>query len=379
MRKPIRILGRVLLACIAMLMLIAFISIVCGLQSAAHAQALPSVQKGGALHSLQDLDHVVAVVNQEVITERELAARVRLITYRVHRQSLASKKSAGTSKMASASPVLPPQDVLRKQVLEHLVLQHVQLQKAKEEGISPEDTAVTQALENLARNENLSLAAYRRQLESAGFSWSAIQREMKNELSIEALRQKEVDRKVTVSDADVDQYMANPGSANELTQAAAQSPVARPTMEQVHVRHILIRIHHGTSEKSAQQKLLELRRKILAGADFGELARTVSEDGSASQGGDLGWIALRDTVPEFAQAASVLKENAISEPVRTEYGYHLIQVLGRRAPDVKNTEIDKQRDIARQLIGMRKAERAYARWLRELHDSATVQYKLQTP
>jgi peptidyl-prolyl cis-trans isomerase SurA len=154
-------------------------------------------------------------------------------------------------------------------------------------------------------------------------------------------------------------------------QGAASADSTKLT--QTHVRHILLRVGDGMSEPQARQKLLEIRQEIETGqGDFDKFARTYSQDGSASQGGDLGWISPGETVPEFERAMNALQDNQISQPVRSEYGYHLIQVLGRREAE---GSVSQQMDLARQAIGQRKAEQAYADWLRELRDTAYVDYK----
>ncbi len=145
-----------------------------------------------------------------------------------------------------------------------------------------------------------------------------------------------------------------------------------PKLVQTHVRHILIRVAEGTSEPVARQKLVEIKADVAKGGDFANFARTYSQDGSASQGGDLGWISPGETVPEFERAMNNLKDGEVSDPVRSEYGYHLIQVLGRREAE---GSVQQQLDTARQAIGQRKAEQAYSDWLRELRDTAYVQYK----
>jgi len=140
------------------------------------------------------------------------------------------------------------------------------------------------------------------------------------------------------------------------------------------VRHILLRVGPGgVTEQQARQQELDIRQQIEAGGDFGKFARTYSQDGSASQGGDLGWISPGETVPEFERAMNNLKDGEISQPIRTEYGYHLVQVLGRREAQ---GSVQQQMDLARQAIGQRKAEQAYADWLRQLRDSAYIEYKL---
>ena len=144
-------------------------------------------------------------------------------------------------------------------------------------------------------------------------------------------------------------------------------------MQQTHVEHILIRVGGSTSEPAARQQLADIKTKLQAGnGDFATYARTYSQDGSAQQGGDLGWISPGETVPDFERAMNVLKVGEISDPVRTEYGYHLIQVLGRRDADVN---VQQQQDLARQALGQRKAEQAYSDWLRELRDSSYVRYE----
>ncbi|HTH73916.1 MAG TPA: peptidylprolyl isomerase [Trinickia sp.] len=413
----------------------------------------------------QTVDSVAAVVNNDVITVRELDERAALIARRLGQQH---------------APV-PPQDQLRAQVLNQMVLERIQLEKAKEDGIVVDDAAVQKTLQRLATANNMTLDVYRSRIEAEGVPWSVFTRDARNELTLSKLREKEVDSKVTVSDAEVANYIASqrgPGAraqqelhiehilvkaptgapqaeldaaqkkaesilqqakggakfeslAKENSQAAdaktggdlgfkapgnlpapfvtaasqlrpgevnpdvirtddgfevmrlvdrrtgvGGSAADAPKLVQTHVRHILLRVGDGQPEGAARQKLLEIRRQIEAGADFGKFASTYSQDGSASQGGDLGWISPGETVPEFERAMNNLKDGEISEPVRSEYGYHLIQVLGRREAQ---GSIQQQMDLARQAIGQRKAEQAYSDWLRQLRDTAYVQYKVAVP
>ncbi|MBB2929622.1 peptidyl-prolyl cis-trans isomerase SurA [Paraburkholderia silvatlantica] len=421
----------------------------------AQAQGLPAADNG------QTVDTIAAVVNDGVITQRELDSRAEMIVHRLQQQN---------------APV-PPEEQLRAQVLNQMVLERIQLQKAKEDGITVDDTAVQRTLERLAQANGMDLATYRARIEAAGVPWTTFTRDARTELTLSKLREKEVDSKVTVSDAEVANYIASqrgpnagqssdlhfqhifikaPLNASETDIEAAQakanallkeaqsgskfeslaksnsqasdagkggdmgflaqsklppefvtaastlrpgevSPsvirtndgfeivrlVERrqgqgtaadaPKLVQTHVRHILLRVGDGMSEPQARQKLLEIRQEIAAGGDFAKFARTYSQDGSASQGGDLGWISPGETVPEFERAMNTLQDGQLSEPVRTEYGYHLIQVLGRR--DAEGS-VAQQMELARQAIGQRKAEQAYADWLRQLRDSAYVDYKI---
>jgi peptidyl-prolyl cis-trans isomerase SurA len=427
--------------------------------------AAPAAAQALGGHTGQTVDSVAAIVNDDVITVRELDERVGLIERRLQQQH---------------APV-PPREQLRTQVLNQMVIERVQLEKAKEDGIVVDDAAVQKTLERLAAGNNMTLDTYRSRLAAEGVPWSVFTHDARNELTLSKLREKEVDSKITVSDAEVANYIASqrgPGAraqqdlriehilvkvpagapqadvdaaqkkaeailqqaksgtkfeslARENSQAAdaknggdlgfqppgslpapfvtaasqlrpgevnpdvirtddgfqvmrlvdrrtgiGGSAADAPKLVQTHVRHILLRVGEGQPEGAARQKLLEIRRQIEAGGDFAKFASTYSQDGSASQGGDLGWISPGETVPEFERAMNNLKDGEISEPVRSEYGYHLIQVLGRREAE---GSIQQQMDLARQAIGQRKAEQAYSDWLRQLRDSAYVQYKIDGP
>ena len=449
--------------------------------------AAPAAAQTSKGQNGQTVDSVVAVVNDDVITERELELRTDLITRRLQQQG---------------APV-PPTDDLRVQVLNQMVLERVQLQRAKEDGIVVDDAQVQSTLQRLAQANNLSLDTYRQKLEAQGVPWSVFTRDARTELTLSKLREKEVDSKITVSDAEVANYIASqrgpgakvqqdlrfehilvkvPAGAEQAELGAAQAKASAilqqaksgtkfaslaksdsqaadaskggdlgfqspsklpaefvaaasklrpgevnpdlirtadgfeivrlvdrlrpgevnpdlirtadgfeivrlvdrraaiggnasdaPKLVQTHVRHILLRVGEGQDESKAREALLKIRDQVLGGADFAKFAHTYSQDGSASQGGDLGWISPGETVPEFERAMNNLKDGEVSEPVRTEYGYHLVQVLGRREAE---GSVQQQMDLARQAIGQRKAEQSYADWLRQLRDSAYVEYKL---
>jgi peptidyl-prolyl cis-trans isomerase SurA len=435
----------------------------------AQAQDLPNAAAGqaqAAASNGQTIDTIAAVVNDGVITQRELDERTGLITRRLQQQN---------------API-PPADQLRQQVLNQMVLERIQLQRAKEDNITVDDAAVQKTLERLAAANNLPLDVYRSKIEAQGVPWSTFTRDARTELILSRLREKEVDSKVTVSDAEVANYIASqrgpnvgltsdlhlehilvkvPANAAENDIVAAEqkaqailkqatsgdtkfeklaksdsqaadaskggdlgfqstsqlapefvkaAATLRPGevspdlirtadgfevmrlverragqgaatsdsthLTQTHVRHILLRVGDNMSEPAARQKLLEIKREISEGGDFAKFARTYSQDGSASQGGDLGWISPGETVPEFERAMNSLQDGQISEPVRSEYGYHLIQVLGRREAE---GSVAQQMDLARQAIGQRKAEQAYADWLRELRDTAYIDVKVGKP
>ncbi|MDO9219761.1 MAG: peptidylprolyl isomerase, partial [Thiobacillus sp.] len=144
------------------------------------------------------------------------------------------------------------------------------------------------------------------------------------------------------------------------------------SVTQTHARHILIKTNELTSESDAKSRLLQLKERIDNGVKFDELARLHSDDGSASKGGDLGWINPGDTVPEFEKAMNALQTGEISQPVQSPFGWHLIQVLERRDQDVTQ---ERQKLQARQAIRERKAEEAFQDWVRQIRDSAYVELR----
>ena len=163
-------------------------------------------------------------------------------------------------------------------------------------------------------------------------------------------------------------------SANTQQQPAAQETASTTPQNipitQTKARHILLRTRAGLSDQDAERRLQGYRDQIrVKTADFGELAKKYSEDGSAPNGGDLGWMGPGDLVAEFEQAMNRLQIGEVSNPVKTEFGWHLIQVLERREAQLT---VEKQRQFARAAIRERKFEQAYQDWLRELRDGATV-------
>ena len=145
-------------------------------------------------------------------------------------------------------------------------------------------------------------------------------------------------------------------------------------VEQTSVAHILVRTNEAVSEQDAKNRILQIRDRIQKGMPFAEAAKLYSEDGSAARGGELGWVNPGDMVPDFERAYQALKPGQLSEPVRTQFGWHLIQIAGSRQQDVGN---ERERNEVRQELRARKAEQAYADWMRQLRDSAYVQERLQ--
>jgi len=152
------------------------------------------------------------------------------------------------------------------------------------------------------------------------------------------------------------------------------SPMQMQSLRQTRARHILIKVNELLSDNEARQRALVLKERLDNGADFAELARLHSTDLSAAKGGDLGWLYQGDTVPEFERAMDALKIGQVSEPVRSPFGWHLIQVRERRTEDASK---ERQRQMARQALRERKSDEAYQDWLRQLRDRIYVEYRLE--
>ncbi len=403
------------------------------------------------------VDRVIAVVNNQVVTEVELRNRMRQIVAQLERQGIQ----------------LPPEDVLERQILERLILERAQIQLANETGLRVDEATLERAIARIAENNDLSEAELRAALDQDGIPWTRFRDEIRTEILLSRLREREVDSRVTVTDAEVDMFLANnpdafsgrefllahilirapesptqqdvdrinaraqeavrrlqagedfgqvaaalsdapdaleggsigwrtqdrlPGlfaEAVRTLQAGQVSPVMRSAaglhivklvaarggelagaeqVEQTRARHILLRTSEVLSDGEAQSRLLALRERVVHGEDFAELARVHSVDLSGAKGGDLGWLYPGDTVPQFERAMDALAPGEVSEPVRSPFGWHLIQVMERRAEDVSD---ERRRNVARGALRQRKADEAYEEWLREMRDSTYVEFRLE--
>jgi len=411
-----------------------------------------------AAQGVVPVDRIVAVVNKEVITATELSEAVAAAQRQLRRQK---------------TP-LPEQSLLERQMLERLIIDKAQLQLARDKGIRVDELQLDRAVQRVAQSNNLSLADFRSALERDGVPFQAWREELREQIVLTRVREREVDDRIQVSDTEIDLFLAElqakpdtrveyqishilvrvpeqasperveaararaqkalaaaragadfaslaasysdapdalqggalgwrrhdrlpelfagalaamaPGAASEVLRSPAGFHVlkladrrgaaldAAPVV-QTRMRHILIRAGESMSEGEALRRLNDLRSRIVSGsADFAEMARVHSGDATAARGGELDWVYLGDTVPEFERAYQDLKVGEISQPVRTPFGYHLIQVLERRSADMSP---ERRRLQARQALRERKADEAYQEWLRQLRDQIYVELRLE--
>jgi peptidyl-prolyl cis-trans isomerase SurA len=400
------------------------------------------------------LDRVVAIVNDEALTQYEINEQKRIVL-----QQMKSQK------------VTPPApDVLERQLLERLITERVLLQLAKEGGLRVDDVTVERTIQRIGQENKLTPEQFRAAVEKEGIPFTKYRDDIRNEILVQRLRDREVDSRISVTDAEVDQFLATvnaqsggdteyrlahilvlvPEQASpeqieakrrraeealkqvqagtDFGQVAAgfsdapdalqggnlgwRAPARLPTVfadtvrqmkageisgvlrsasgfhivklletrsrvqqtvvEQTRVRHILVKVNEITSESDAKAKIDRIRERILQGAKFEDQARINSEDGSAPRGGDLGWLSPGDTVPEFEQAMSKLKLGELSQPVRTPFGWHLIEVEERRTQDIT---AERQREQARLALRQRKSDEAFQDWVRQMRDRAYVEIK----
>jgi len=400
------------------------------------------------------LDRVVAVVNDEALTQYDLEEAKRIVLQQLKQQNVQQ----------------PAPDVLEKQLLERLVTERALLQFAKESGIKVDDTQVERAIQRIAEDNKMTVDALRQALAKDNVPYTKYRDDVRNEIVIQRLREREVDNRITVSDAEVEQYLAtikaqsggeaeyrlahilvlvpeqassaqieakkrraeealkSVGEGADFGQVAAGfsdasdalsggnlgwrpgarlptvfaeavrgmkvgevSPVLRSAagfhivkllerrshdepsvVDQTHARHILVRVNEVTSEADAKTKIDRLKDRLESGAKFVDLAKLNSEDPSSAKGGDLGWINPGDVVPAFEEAMNKLPLNQVSAPVRTPFGWHLIEVQERRKQDVT---ADRDRMQAQVAIRQRKSEEGFQDWIRQTRDRAYVELR----
>jgi peptidyl-prolyl cis-trans isomerase SurA len=402
------------------------------------------------------LERIVAVVNDGVVTESELDVQVAEVTDRLRAQNVS----------------LPSPDVMRSQVLDRLVLEVIQEQRADHAGINVSDEQVNGALQDIATRNKVSFDQLPEKLAAEGINYADYRKQLRREIQRQMLRNRDVVQRINISPRELDRYMermkgtasagneynvshiliavaqdANPtqlaaahkkaedvaaraaqgeafnqlavsysdsqtaldggslgwlkgpslptflaevvprmkpGQVSDILQTGSgfhlvklndvRSAKATQIIKQTHLRHILMKTSEVEDDATVKQKLTEMREQILAGADFAVLAKASSADpGSAIDGGDLGWATLDTFTPEFAKRAAALKDQEISEPFKTQFGWHIVQMLGTR--DFDNTATAEREQAYAQLRESR-VDEATDVWLQQLRDEAYVEIRL---
>ena len=251
------------------------------------------------------VDRVVAVVNDEVITANELALRVRVAQEQLQHQGIA----------------LPAPEVLRRQVLEQIILQRAQLQLARESGVRVDDSTVNAAIGRIAEQNGISLQMLRERLEKEGLAFARYREDIRDEIILTRLRDREVESRIQVAEGEVDNELA----ARAQTHSGA---------DEYNLAQILLRVPEGSSPErieAVRQRAQTLLTQLRSGADFAQLAASYSAGAEALQGGDMGWRTQERLPSLFMESIKGLEPGQLGPLVRSPAGFHLIKLLGRRS------------------------------------------------
>ena len=407
--------------------------------------------------SVQQADYIVAVVNSEPVTNNEVRTAMQRVLKDITQQR----------------QVAPPADELRRRVLERLINERAQLQEANETGIKIDEAAVDQAEQAVARQNQIDVAELRLRVAKDGVTPARFRSQLRDQLTLQRLHERDVEGRIRVSEADIDRFIADQeaGSADPLAQeinlahllialpekataeqaasglAQAQKVLGRlrageefsavvqelsaadrsnggqmglrradryppafvaatqnlavgqvsdmvrsgagfhvlklvekrapaataKAMVQTHARHILLRTGPELTQTAAIARLADFRKRVEAGtATFEALAREHSQDGSATQGGDLGWVGSGAFVPEFEEPMNRLTEGQMSVPVVSRFGVHLIQVIERRRVELSPREV---RESIRNQLKESKYDTAFANWAQDIRGKAFVEFR----
>ena len=402
--------------------------------------------------SAEVLGKIAAVVEDDVILEQELDKEVALIAQRIQ----------------ASNTQMPPEYILRKQVLEKMIVDKLQRQLAEKAGITITEEMLNNSAADIAQKNNMSLQQFREELQRQGLDYKSFLDNMRNEIIINQLRGREIGGRIKVTDREIDHYLETQGQASndaiqyhlghiliavkeaassaeiqqaqskadklvnnlragqDFTQAAISEseddnalkggdlgwrtindiptlftdkvktmlanqvadPIRSPSgfhiikmldikglndhiITQTKVRHILIKTNDLIDDEEAKKRLIALKTRIIDGDDFASLARAHSDDkGSALKGGSLDWVGPDDLVKPFEEAMGKLEINQISEPIQTQFGWHLIQVLDRKN---KDDSLEHKRNNVRDSLRKRKIEEETELWMRRLRDEAYVE------
>lgn len=249
------------------------------------------------------VDRIIAVVNDEVVTLHELRSRLE--------SALSQLKRQGTP--------LPPRDVLEKQMLERLVTDKVQLQYARETGLRVDDVQLEQALQRIAAGNKMTLAEFRQVLEKDGIAFAKFREEIREEMTIARVREREVENKIVVSEGEIDNYLADESG--------------KGASEEYQMAHILLRAPESASPEQIQKlkaKAEQVLDRLKKGEDFAQLAAAYSDAPDGLQGGNLGWRPVERLPSIFAEVVNRLKVGEVSAILRSSNGFHLVKLVARR-------------------------------------------------
>jgi peptidyl-prolyl cis-trans isomerase SurA len=267
--------------------------------------APPASRPAATQRTPVSVDRIVAVVNDEVITANELRARTQSALVQLQRQKIQP----------------PPPDVLQRQVLERMIIDRAQLQLARETGVRVDDATVNTAMVRIAEANNMTVPALRQRLETDGISFNQFREDVRQDILLNRVREREVDGRLQISESELDNFIA------------AQAGVTADT-EEINLAQILLRVPENATAnriEETRQRADDLVSQLKGGADFARLAASFSNASEALQGGALGWRNTDRLPALFLDAVRNVKVGDIAPVVRSPNGFHILKVLGRRS------------------------------------------------
>ena len=293
-----------------------------------------------AAHAGQPLDRIVVVINDGVVLQSELD------------QAMAT----GRRQLAERKIALPPEDVLRTQVLERLILTRVQTQRAQEAGIRVDDRELNEVLTNLAQQNKMTLSEFAEAVKKEGIEYLALREQIRDEIMINRLRSREVEQRVLVTDQDVELFLANRSRLDQT---------------EYRVSHILIAVPDGASSEARVKARAEadgLLKKLQDGADFAQVAIASSDGQQALQGGDLEWRAGSNLPELFADAVQKLKPGELSGVLENASGFHILKLVDQRGGETRKTISETRAQHILLTPNAVRNEEQTKQQMRQLHD-----------
>jgi peptidyl-prolyl cis-trans isomerase SurA len=260
----------------------------------------PAAARGGIVV----LDRIVAVVNSEVITRADLAKRTQI--------AAAQLRSQGTP--------LPPREVLERQVLERLISTSVQLQLAKETGLRVDDSELDRALQRIASENKLDVGGLRAAVERDGIPFDRFREDIRGEIVMARLREREVDNKIVVTESEIDNYVKTQQARTDVG-------------EEYNLSHILVTVPENASPEQIQARRARVDQaleQLKSGADFRQVAASFSDAPDALQGGVIGWRDATRLPSLFVDAVKSMAPGSVSAPLRSANGFHILKLNERR-------------------------------------------------
>lgn len=284
------------------------------------------------------LDRIIAVVNEDVIMESELELKVKTIRGQMEQQG----------------QQLPPNAILERQVLDSLIQNRIQLQLAERGGIRVDDQTLNRTISNIAAENKVSLSEFREILEKEGYNYEQFREDIRNEIKLNLLRKRQVENRINVTGKEIDNFLANQEFRGNI-------------QAEVRLSHILLSLPAApTAEETEQVKLMaeSIRADILAGSDFAEIAKTVSDGQNAANGGDLGWRKINDLPSLFSEYVPDMGKGDVSEPIQSSSGFHLIEMTDIKSDERTIVEQTHARHILVRLDQLTNAEQAESKLLK---------------